>query len=268
MSFKKIRIASFDIGKKNFAQYIEDVDMEIIEELNKKYNSLPPKFKRRVKGPTNPHIDRILEEVYTSSNRVQTGVYDLREDKESNKFDMGTRKNLLRHLESYDYLWRNCDIIFIEEQFCKKGRGKIQMQANVGAIKIAECTLTWFLSIYPFKKIMYFGSENKTNILGAPPKMTKTQRKKWATDKSREIYEMRKDSDMIELFKLKDAIFRKRLNSEKKIRSYLDLYPIDCSEDCRELSEKIVREKQKLDDIADACVQAQAFKFRQFIATF
>ena len=29
----KIRIASFDIGKKNFAQYIEDADIPTLEKL-------------------------------------------------------------------------------------------------------------------------------------------------------------------------------------------------------------------------------------------
>ena len=128
------------------------------------------------------------------------------------------------------------------------------------AIKIAECVMTWFLTNYPDKEIMYFGSQNKTQILGAPYSMTKIQRKKWAEEKVREIYTLREDKSMIDLFNLKDTIFRKRLNSEEKIMEYINMYSKDNSKD--------VREKQKLDDIGDVCIQCQAYKFKKFVACF
>ncbi len=277
MSFQKfptdkIRIASFDIGKKNFAQYIEDANVNTLLRLEKKYNALPKSLQRRVKGPMNSKILEILDEVYISGKRIHTGVYDLRADQTSNKLDNPTRLNILQHLERYRELWDTCDIFIIEQQYFKTWNGRSKRsagtEANIDAIKIGEGVLMWFLNEYPFKTIEYFGSQNKTQILGAPWRMKKNQRKKWAEKKTREIYVSRGDYGMTELFALADRIFRKRLNTEERIRNYFDTYPKNCSEDCRVLAEKLVRERQKLDDIGDACVQAQAFKFRSMVACF
>lgn len=268
----KIRIASFDIGKKNFAQYTEDTDVDTLLRLEKKYNALPKSLQRRVKGAMNSKILEMLDEVYLSGKRIQTGVYDLRDDQTSNKLDIPTRLNILQHLERYRSLWDTCDIFIIEQQFFKTWSGRSKRsggtEANVDAIKIAEGVLVWFLNEYPFKTVEYFGSQNKTQTLGAPWKMTKNQRKKWAEDKSREIYESRGDYGMVELFALADKIYRKRLNTEERVQSYLDTYPKDCSDDCQILAERLVRERQKLDDIGDACVQCQAFKYRSMVACF
>lgn len=270
----KIRIASFDIGKKNFAQYIEDADIPTLEKLEKEYHNLPKKLQRKYSGPMNSDIEKIINEIFLSSTRIQTGVYDLRDDKTSNALDIKTRSNLLNHLESYNALWNTCDIFIIERQYFrtwnikrgKKGKGS---EANVSAIQLAEVTLTWLMNSYPLKEIMYFGSENKTQILGAPPKISKSERKRWAIEKCREIYELRQDFGMVEIFKLNDRIFRKRLTNEKNIEKFLDTYPQGkCSIDCIELSERVVRERQKLDDIGDACTQAQAFKFKNIVALF
>ena len=271
----KIRIASFDIGKKNFAQYIEDADIEKLKELEERYKKLPKKLKRRCNGPMNSDVGEILNDIFLSSIRIQTGVYDLREDKTSNALDIQTRFNLLRHLESFIPLWKTCDIFVIERQYFKtehrgrKNKKGSKSEANVSAIQFAEATLMWFIESYPAREIMYFGSQNKTQILGAPVGLSKIERKKWATNKCREIYELRNDFGMTEIFHLNDRIFRKRLNSEEAVKKYLDTFPKDkCSQDCIELSKKVVNERQKLDDIGDACVQCQAFKFRNLVAFF
>lgn len=269
---RKIRIASFDVGKKNFAQYIEDTDVEKILSLERRYKLLPKKMQRKTKGVVSNEIADILNEIFLSGERIQTGVYDLRNDKTCNNLDMETRNNILCHLEKYRELWDTCDIFIIEQQFFKTWSGRSKKskgsEANVDAIKIAEGMLMWFLNEYPFKTIEYFGSQNKTQILGAPWKMNKIQRKKWAENKAREIYQLRQDRGMVELFLLSDRIFRKRLTTEEKIQSFLDTYPDDCPEDCTELAERVVRERQKLDDVGDACVQCQAYKYRNMVACF
>ena len=266
---QRIRLASFDIGKVNFAHYIEDIDVTKILSVEEKYIALPKKLQRKTKGELTPEMKDILREVYLSGTRIHTGVYDIR-NSQTDTFDIPTRKNLLSHLYSHKYLWDECSIFVVEQQYFKTWSGRRKSpgtEANVDAIKIAECLMTWLLCEYPLKEILYFGSQNKTQMLGAPWNLDKPQRKKWAIEECRRMYEMRMDEDMKELFLLEDRVFKKRMNSEEKIQTYLKTYtPI--SEDGKLMAEKIVRNRQKLDDICDAALQAQAFKFKTMVACF
>ena len=104
--------------------------------------------------------------------------------------------------------------------------------ANVDAIKIGEMVMTWFLINYSDREIMSFGAQFKTQMLGAPGSLTKHQRKKWAIEKAKEIFEQRGDEEALEM-----------MTKGKKAG-------------------------QKQDDVADACVQCQAFKFRHMVGLF
>ena len=269
-SKETIYLASFDIGKKNFAQYVEECNVGRLYDLRDRYRALPKVKQRRVKGKMNDDIADILKEVCLGGTRIQTGVYDLRDDKESNELDMNVRKNLIKHLEKYRFLWDKCDGFIIEQQFFAKfnqggGRGA-KTEANIDAIKIAEGTLIWFLSNYPDKEVMYFSSTFKTQMLGAP-QMKETGRKKWAIEKAKEIYNERKDENAIALYDLSLTVKGKRMNSEEKIQGYLDRFTGQ-GEDIRELGEKVIRYKQKLCDTSDSLLQLQAFKFRTFVGEF
>jgi hypothetical protein len=203
MTSESIRIASFDIGKVNFAHYIEDIDTSTIIKLEQEYKSLPKKLQRKTKGELTPQIKNIIEGIYFSGTRIHTGVYDIRSNKED-LFNIQTRKNLICHLDNHKPIFDNCDIFVVEQQYFKtwsggrkkKGPGT---EANVDAIKIAECLMTWLLCEYPLKEVMYFGSQNKTQILGAPWNLSKPQRKKWAIVETRRLYEMRKDKTLVDL---------------------------------------------------------------------
>lgn len=233
---KYIRIASFDIGKKNFAFYVEDSLISVLEKLKEEYRSLPNKFQRRVKGPMNPMVNDILEKLFKGSKRITESVSDLRFDEESDNLDIETRKNLIEHLNFNKKLWETCDIFVIEQQyfnvFTGRGKKKSGNGANVDAIKLGEIVMTWFLINFPDKIIVSFGAQFKTQILGAPENLTKLQRKKWATEKAKEILSLRGDSEIEEIFK------------EYKYR------------------------KQKIDDICDCIVECQAYKFRNLIGEF
>ncbi len=233
-----IRIVSFDIGKKNFAFYAEDCSSELMLKLSKYYSSLPKKQQRKVKGPMNEKIEGILQKIYKDGKRVEggMGVFDIRENKESNDLDMQTRINMHVLLESYEWLWDTCDVILIEQQYfnISGGRRSQGSGANVDAIKLAECCANWFLIKYGlFKDISYFGAMFKTQILGAQDKMTKTQRKKWAISKGKEIFESRGDNEGIEFLDT-------RINSAGR--------------------------RQKQDDVYDCVLMNQAYKFRKFIS--
>lgn len=270
---KKVRLASFDIGKVNFAHYIEDIDVSKILSVEKEYTTLPKKLQRKTKGELSEEMKKIIDDLYLSGERIHTGVYDIRVDSSSQFFDIKTRKNLICHLDSYRSLFSECDIFVIEQQYFKTWSGRKKKsgpgtEANVDAIKIAEAVVTWLLCEYPLKEVMYFGSQNKTQMLGAPWNLTKTQRKKWARVECRRLYELRNDKSLIDLFELEDRVFRKRLTDESKIKSYIQTYNKSNSKDGYELATKVVRQRQKLDDISDACLQAQAFKFKTMVACF
>ena len=267
-----IRIASFDIGHCNFAQYIEDFEADVIFGLEERYKSLPKRLQRRVKGPMNQEIEDLLTDTVMCGTRVSTGVYDFTTET-GQGFDVPARLGLLKHLTRFEELWESCDIFVIEQQYFNAtpfgGRKKCSSAAgaNVDAIKVAEGTFLWFLERYPFKTIEYFGSQFKTQIFGAPLKMSKPQRKKWATDKAEEIYRNRGDTDMINLFDLAEAVKRKRIKTEERVQSFKEDYPCE-DEDTQELADKIIREKQKLDDVGDAKMQCQAYKFRKMVGCF
>jgi len=263
------RIASFDIGRKNFAQYVEDVDINKLQELNEEYFNLDKSLRRRTKGPMNPQISKILKECYKSGNRVSIGVYDL-SDQSSDRYSLLARDKLLEHLENFRELWNTCDQFIIELQYFATytGKGKKSgSEANVDAIKISEGVFMWFKINYSDKYIDFFPSTNKTQILGAPNSLTKPQRKKWVEEKSRNIFELRNDEDMLELFFFKDKIFRKRMNTEEQKKYYISLFKIN-DEDLKTIVYNTVYFKQKWDDFLDAVGQLQAYKYRKYIGNF
>lgn len=272
-----IRLVSIDIGKINFAQYIEDFDSNDILTIEKKYDNLPKKLQRRTRGPMNDQVWNILLEVVLSGMRVHTGVYNFTSGEVDvygeRLWDNTARLNLIKHLRNFEYLWDSCDIFVIEQQYFNasvpggKKKRKSASGANVDAIKIAEATYMWFLDKYPHKTIMYFGSQYKTQIFGAPFKLDKPGRKKWSTERAKDFYTMREDQDMINLFNLAEAVKRKQIKTLERVQSFKSQYPCE-SEDAEELSTKVICEKQKLDDSSDCLMQAQAFKFKTMIACF
>jgi hypothetical protein len=227
-----IRVASIDPGKKNFATYVEEFDITKLDKIKTKYDLLPKKEQRRVKGPVSKDMQKILDAVVKCGTRVQIGVYNLK-GCEEDTLDEQTRRNILAHLDSFKELWDTIDIFIIEQQFFniyggRKGKGGTSGGANMDALKIAEMCMCWFMIHYPFKQVISFGSQFKTQMIGCGDKMTKPQRKKWAIEKGREIAEMRKDEELISFL-------------EKK------------------------RGAVKKDDVCDAMIQLQAFKFKNFI---
>lgn len=191
----EIQIASFDIGIKNFAYYIEKCD------------------------PT-----ALKENVYDGCV-VEMNVVDLTSVCEN---DDTVRQALISTLNSLKEKLMSVSTVLLEQQYFNtyvKNRKRSGTQANIKAIKICENVAMWFNMTFPEKKVVIFPSFNKTRSLGAPPDLTKPQRKKWTVEKMFEILDARKDAMSIEF-----------LRKKKKM------------------------EKQKLDDIADAMMQCQAYK--------
>lgn len=273
---KMIRLASFDMGSSNFSQYVEEFDPEIMYKLEARYKALPEHLRRKTKGPMNSKIEELLRETTLCGTRITTGVYDFTVEI-GQGWDILSRQKFLNHMERFKKIWNTCDIFIIEQQYFNTGfKGKKPKfgganqpngGANIDAIKIGEATFMWLLQKYPDVPIMYFGSQYKTQIFGAPWKMTKPERKKWSTNKAKMIYTERKDEDMIKLFELAEAVKRKQINTKAKIQTFVDDYECD-SLDAKELALKIIKDKQKLDDVGDSCTQAQAFKFKSMVGCF
>lgn len=233
-----VRILSFDIGKKNFAWYIEDADVYGLSKLNEEYSNLPGKLKRRALGPMNPKVLGILNKLYSWSNRVDMGVVDLRSSNED-KWDVQGRKNLFKFLSSKYPIFSTCDVIVIEQQyfntFTQRKRGIKKSPgngANVDAIKIAEDLLAWCMLRMSHIEVEVFSAMYKTHMLGASDSLSKAQRKKWTDDKARDVFRLRGDDDAL------DQLF----NTKKG--------------------------KQKTDDICDTVMQCQAFKYKMYVADF
>ncbi len=248
---RKIRLVSIDIGRKNFAQYIEEFSYNSIIKFRKRFDNKEPR-------------NSIIKDMVLSGQRIQTGVYKFSDDE---IWSDDGRLGLLKHLESFLHLWESCDIFIIEKQFSGSFGRRTQenSKGNTDAIKIGEATYMWFLERYHDRTLMYFGSQYKTQILGAG-KMNKTQRKKWSTEKAEEYYRLRNDKDMIKIYELSEFIKGKRNLMSKQNMKEIDEKFGCTSDDAIVLKKKIIEERQKLDDISDAFTQSLAFKFKMLIS--
>lgn len=159
------RIASFDIGVRNLACYVEDLDQ-----------SNPPPYKRK-------------SEAYSKGKRVLWFVEDIASEGQTSSgrrkatFDREARLRLVKLLSTYGAIFGACTNIIIEQQFSSfvgafKG-------VNVTAIKVAEFVEAWFTIRCPWAMVESFPATHKTACLGAPKSMSKPQRKKWAIEEAK-----------------------------------------------------------------------------------
>lgn len=220
------RICSFDIGKKNFAFCIEEIDTKKITALKPKLSLLSMRYNRD--GTPTEELQEILNIIFSEGKIVLYQNLDLTfECDQKAQLDPKTFYNMIDALDKYADDWENCDTIIIEEQ----------MKTNISAVKLAQCCFTYFAIKYRSKTVLEFPSRYKTQILGAPRTekkgrkttrwiaMTKTQRKKWAVSKAARI--------------LKDRNETEALN--------------------------IIRNARKKDDLADTFLSGKAYQFLRYV---
>ena len=127
---------------------------------------------------------------------------------------------MISALDSYKEYFDKCSIIVIEQQMSFKSA------QNTMALKLGQHCFSYFLMRYgEEKEIIEFPAYYKTQILGAPKKMTKPQRKKWATEKAIDILMERGDMETLDE----------------------------------------ITSKKKKDDLADVLIQLQSFKFLRYV---
>lgn len=226
----KIWVASFDIGKKNFSFYIEEFNLDLIDELS----NIPYKERYNENGTVKDIFLPILDKVCVNGKKIILENHDITQNCDSKAYlDPLTFHNMNDLLDNYTDYWDKCDIFVIEKQmsFGKKH--------NTMALKLGQHCWSYFSIHYgQSKNIVEFPAYYKTQILGSEKdkKETKTgkvsykaidkpKRKKWCIAKGLEILEKRNDNDTI----------------------------------------KLITKSKKKDDLCDVICQLQAFKVLRFL---
>lgn len=215
-------VASFDIGKKNFAFYLEEFDRK---KLNQK---LVFEFEKDGKATeqTSKHIDN---QIYLNGKTVLHRNYNLEtcENNEAKKRRNKKKKlthedvifyNLVTVLDKYHDYWKRCQCIIIEQQM---SFGSV---LNLTAIKLAQHCFSYFCIKYATHlkhRIFNYPAYYKTQLLGAPKvkgnriykdgshnwkAMSKPTRKKWAITEATRVLELRGEKNLMSTHKKKDDL--------------------------------------------------------------
>lgn len=201
-------VASFDIGKKNFAFCIEEFDSEKLSKLiNVRKND---RFGKD--GAITTQFSELLDSIVLKGEILLHKNLDLTTDTIKTKYlDTQVFYNMIMELDQYKDIFDRCDIIIIEQQMSFK---KAQ---NTMAIKLGQHCFSYFTMRYPLsrignvtfdsrKEIIEFPAYYKTQIIGAPKGLTKPERKKWAVEKTRDIFKLRGCENYFEGIKKKDDL--------------------------------------------------------------
>jgi hypothetical protein len=181
-----IWIASFDIGKRNFAFCVEEIDLNqlrTIENIDKAHRY----FKD---GTSTPEFVCILKQVCSTGRIILLENIDLYAncDKSSKKLDPLVFVNMYNVLSKYKSYWDKCMSFIIEQQM------SFGNKHNHVASKLGQHCFSYFVFNYAqFKNTIEFPSYYKTKVLGAGKNMAKRERKLWAVNKAMEILADRGD---------------------------------------------------------------------------
>jgi hypothetical protein len=198
-----IWIASFDIGKKNFAFYIEEMDEKQIIE------SIPKNSRYNVDGTCTVKFKKIMNDIYKNGKTILHINEDLTKNCDKDKYlDTEIFHNMVDHLDKYAEYWDKCQSFVIEMQM-SFGKNR-----NPMAVKLGQHCYSYFIFKYGrFKKTIEFPAYHKTQVLGAPKKiidkkgklvkMSKPERKKWAVKEAALILEERGEIEVMDNIKTK-----------------------------------------------------------------
>mgnify|MGYP001602947371 CR=1 FL=1 len=178
-----MKITSIDIGKNNFALYIEKFDetMKIIAPVQARYNK---------DGTTTEIFEEYLTNIYMSGEGILLENLNI-----SDKHMHNIYKNMIAVLEERDNFLKDCDIFLIEEQMAFRGK------VNFTALKLAQHCYTYLMIKYPCAKIISVPAWKKTRILGMCKNdiKNKYKRKQWAWKEAIHIFSCRDENKYIEI---------------------------------------------------------------------
>jgi hypothetical protein len=202
-----VKVASFDIGKKNFAFYVEEFDRQDLKNIT----NIDIKQRYNLDGSPTPKMKEILERIYKNGRTILHKNVDLTKDCDPKKpLDTETYYNMIDVLDEHAEVWDECLCFVIEEQmsFGKK--------LNKTAVKLGQHCYSYFTFKYGrFKPVFEFHAYYKTQILGAPKEevdpcksgkrkfktMEKGGRKKWAVTKLTEVLNLRGETEVLDTVK-------------------------------------------------------------------
>lgn len=173
-------IAAIDPGVKNFAFGVESVCTDTIHSLGRTVGSRSQRSGLGSRMGVRRDIDTAV--LCGESIAFENAAIDISD---------GITKGVTAHLDKFVYLWDQCDVVLVEKQMQFKG------VVNVDAVRVAHHCLSYFELRYPHIRVVDYASGNKTRVLGAPPGMTKPQRKKWSVDFATSVLALRGDTESL-----------------------------------------------------------------------
>ena len=172
-----MRIASFDIGKKNFAFCVEQFSKENLLKLP--LQPTPRVF-------TQEYLESI-KPIFSNGEILLLDNVDLTKGVKSTKqLDPIIYRNMIQLLDQHAEILSTCDIIVIEQQMSFRNK------QNVMALKMAQHCHSYFLIRYESKTVYEIPAYHKTKIF-TDAKLSDYARKKWAVGKALEILHDRED---------------------------------------------------------------------------
>ena len=203
-----IRIASFDIGKKNFAFCVERVDVRQLELIR----NIPKKQRYHNDGTPTKEFEPVLEELCETGEIELLQNVDLTEGRQASPTTIMVNMN--RVLDQYKDVWQTCNTFVIEQQM---NFNKIR---NPLAVKLAQHCFSYFLFHFAmFKMPIEFPASHKTRVLGAPKNLNKNGRKKWSVNAAMRIALQRKDETT-----LNDILHRAKQDDVSDVITQLQAY--------------------------------------------
>jgi hypothetical protein len=230
-----MRIASFDIGKKNFSFCVEDVDLTSLQSLQSELQQIDQSIRYLPNGTLHETMVSLFNKLFQTGQTILFQNIDLTKDCKAGTFDNQLIYNMINMLEEHRHIFDTVSYFVIEQQM---SFGKAR---NPTALKLSHALQGYLATIYsktkPASSIVEYPSYHKTQVLGCqkvekPGKkktkfvsISKPLRKKWSVNKAKEIFTLRNDTHHLQL----------------------------------------VSKTKKADDLSDTLIQLQAFKYQTFV---
>ena len=223
-------LASFDIGKKNFSFYIEELDKSDLLQLK----DMTKSKRYKPSGVPSKGFELILDDVFLSGKKILLDNVDLTTGCDSSKYlDTQVFYNMIEMMDTHKDYWDQCDVFIIEKQM---SFGK---RHNTMALKLGQHCWSYFALRYgKSKKIVEFPAYHKTQVLGAEKKVKHTK-----NGKTR--------------YKSMDKAARKKWCINKALTI------LDSREDIESISQ--IQDSYKKDDLCDVICQLQAYKYLTYV---